>query len=35
MNGLSIADAKGYVYEFVRGPKRKIKLGEQLDEGIE
>jgi len=35
MSGLSVADANGFVYEPVRGPKRKIEFRERTDEGFE
>ena len=35
MNGLSAADANGFVYEPVRGPKRKIEFRERPDESFE
>ncbi|WP_324666118.1 hypothetical protein [Haloarcula sediminis] len=35
MSGLSVADANGFVYEPVRGPKRKIEFKQRPDESIE
>ncbi|WP_324666068.1 hypothetical protein [Haloarcula sediminis] len=34
MNGASVADAKGFVYEPVRGPKRKIEFEPRSDGGF-
>jgi hypothetical protein len=31
MSGQSVADAKGFIYEPVRGPKRKIEFERQSD----
>ncbi|WP_367175811.1 hypothetical protein [Haloarcula rubripromontorii] len=35
MNGQSVADANGFVYEPVRGPKRKIEFEPRSDGGFE
>ncbi|KAA9396676.1 hypothetical protein Har1130_18810 [Haloarcula sp. CBA1130] len=35
MNGESVADANGFVYESVRGPKRKIEFEPRSDVTVE
>ncbi|WP_324662403.1 hypothetical protein [Haloarcula sediminis] len=35
MSGSSVADAKGFVYEPVRGPKRKVEFEPRSDGGLE
>ncbi|WP_276250569.1 hypothetical protein [Haloarcula rara] len=35
MNGSSVADARGFVYEPVRGPKRKVEFEPRSDGGFE
>ncbi|EMA25732.1 hypothetical protein [Haloarcula argentinensis] len=35
MSGQSVADTKGFVYEPVRGPKRKIEFELRSDGGFE
>ena len=34
MSGTSVAEAKGFVYEPVRGPKRKIEFKARSDGGF-
>ncbi len=34
MNGTSVADARGFVYEPLRGPKRKIEFEPRSDGGF-